>query len=435
MTVDYIRGELSPEDKQKLETHLANCPECAEQFEGAKRVMEVAEEAAEPAVVELLDKVVKEAAEQGASDIHAEPSDEGMLIRLRVDGLMREYGRYPAAYLEPFCARVKYVAEGDFESARELSQPWTGRIRDFHEPEKLDLRCSYIPTVRGPSMVIRILRRTATVQRLDDLGFGDQDLQRVREFALLPYGIVIITGPGGHGRTTLAYSMLTERDPEKQKVLTIEDPVELVLPHVIQTRVKPKEGLTFHDLLRHLMRQDPDAIMCSDVPNRRTSGELVHAALTGHFVLTILPEPDALSAVRRFVDRTDDPDPAAGMLRGVIATRLARKVCEACAESYAPTESELSLLSRALGKQAPAAAKLRRGKGCEECRQMGYSGLTGVYEVFTVSDKLADLIRSEAEDDDLLAAATEVGYTSLRQACARKVLAGETTIDELRRVT
>jgi type II secretory ATPase GspE/PulE/Tfp pilus assembly ATPase PilB-like protein len=434
----YLRDDLSDEERRQLEDHLSFCPHCPEELEGAKRVLVIAEEAGGPAVVQLVDEVFKAAIEQRASDIHAEPSGEEMLIRLRVDGVMREYGRYPLARLDPYCARVKYLAEGDFAAAQELTQPWGGRIEGTittDEPRKYDMRCSYLPAARGPSMVIRILSPLVYLPPLENVGLGDDDLACVRDLLAMPNGIIIITGPTGHGRTTLAYAMLGALEPEKHKVITIESPVEVLLPNVIQMREKPKEGLTQTVLLRHIMRQDPDVIFCGEIPDLATAESLMAAALTGHLVITIMSSPEAVSAVARLaqVVREADLDLVAETVRGVIGIRLMRRVCENCAEQYAPSASELAILSRALGRDIAEATQLRRGRGCDTCRATGYRGRVGIFEVLRVDKELAELIRGGADSDEIIEHATKAGFTPLRADAARKILDGLTTIDEMRR--
>jgi type II secretory ATPase GspE/PulE/Tfp pilus assembly ATPase PilB-like protein len=436
--VDYLRDNLPPDARRRLESHVAGCAECAEQLAGSKRVLAIAEEAGEPAVVELVDEAFKAAIVQGASDIHAEPSGEEMLIRLRVDGVMREYGRYPLAHLEPFCARVKYLAEGDFGAAQDLAQPWTGRIErsiTTDQPRDYDMRCSYLPAMRGPSLVIRIFSPLVYLPPIERIGLGEDDLARVRQLLALPNGIIIITGPTGHGRTTLAYAMLAAVEPEKRKVLTVESPVEVLLPNIVQTRAKPKEGLTYAALLRHMMRQDPDVIFSGAIPDLETAEQLLGAALTGHLVITIMSSPDAASAIVRLaqVVRPADVDLVAETVRGVIGIRLARRVCEGCAEQYAPSASELAILSSALGHDIPDATELRRGRGCDACRQTGYRGRIGIFEVLQADKELADLIRGGAEKEEIGEHAARAGFTSLRHDAAQKVLNGQTTIDEMRR--
>jgi len=389
----------------------------------------------ETKTVRLAHKIIQLAIQSKASDIHLEPNNEDFLLRLRVDGVLQETRRLPSSTRESLTARFKTMAEMDTNEKR---LPQDGRIPVRHEDKDFDFRVAVIPSMYGEAVTMRILARQDVLLGLDKLGIAPEDLHQIRGFMQQPNGIVIATGPTGAGKTTLLYSCLQEVVSVEKKTLTVEDPVESVLPYTTQTQVHKKAGLTFATVLRSFLRQDPDVILVSEMRDLETAQIAVEVSLTGHLLLTSLHTGDAPSALLRLLDMGIEPYLASATVAGVVATRLVRRVCDDCKQpvdlSAEPTLGYIAQLAAEGGYEIPADAVFVRGVGCEQCRGRGYRGRMGLYEVLPMTEALTEAVLRRAPVEELTDIAVERGMRTLLADGVRKAAEGLTTIEEVMRV-
>ena len=351
------------------------------------------------------------------------------MVRYRVDGVLREAMRLPRALHQALVSRIKVMAGLDI--ANRLT-PQDGRIR-LREPREVDLRVSTLPTTLGEAAVLRVLDRTRAVPRLETLGYSGENLAKIRAAVSKPYGLVLVTGPTGSGKTTTLYAALSEVVSPLVNVITVEDPPEYEMEGVRQVAVNARAGLTFAAALRAILRQDPDVVMVGEIRDAETAKIAVQAALTGHLVLSTLHTNDAASAPARLVDMGAEPYLVASCLLCVVAQRLVRKVCPDCAESYEPPPDSpvWGFLGNGAGN---GAASLRRGRGCPSCGRTGYRGRTCVAEVMAASRAIRDLVRRNADADAVRDQAVREGMVPLVEDARRKALEGTTTPEEAMRV-
>lgn len=381
----------------------------------------------QPPVIRYVHLLVREAFDAGASDVHLEATRDGLRARLRIDGVLTEVASPPRGLQHAVVSRVKLQAGLDIAERR---TPQDGRIRVRLEDRDLDLRVSTVPTLHGESVVLRLLERGGRPVTLEDLGMSEQLMRQMQRLAQRPHGIVLATGPTGSGKTTTLYAALGMRDPSGEKIVTVEDPVEYHLAGVTQVPVHAKGGVTFAAALRGILRQDPDVLMVGEMRDAETAGIAVQAAMTGHVVFSTLHTNDALSAIGRLSDLRIEPYLVAATVEGVLAQRLVRKTCADCRERYRPSPASVAVLSR-----SPVSEVVHeRGAGCSSCRQTGYRGRTGIYELLLVTDELKHGIAHGAELRELRALAADAGMQSLRSDGWRKVQAGTTTVEEVLRV-
>ncbi|NHM28137.1 Flp pilus assembly complex ATPase component TadA [Desulfofundulus sp. TPOSR] len=390
-----------------------------------EEVPEEGDDAAEGPAAKLAEDVIAGALAEGASDVHIEPEKSRTVVRYRVDGTLRDVMEVPRKMHAPLVSRIKVMAGMDIAEKR---LPQDGRIR-LKRPREVDLRVSTLPTVAGEAVVLRILDRTRTVPKLDALGYSGENLEKLRRAVKMPYGLVLLTGPTGSGKTTTLYAALSEVVSREINVITVEDPPEYELPSVRQVAVNPKAGLTFASALRAILRQDPDVIMVGEIRDPETAKIAVQAAMTGHLVLSTLHTNDAASAPVRLVDMGVEPYLAASCLLCVAAQRLVRLVCPKCAEEYVPSSD-----SPAWGFLNGERVSLRRGKGCPWCGHTGYRGRTAVTEVMAVTRGIRELVRKGASADEVKTLAVSEGMVLLGEEARKKVLAGLTTPEEAMRV-
>ena len=389
----------------------------------------------EAKTIRLAHKIMQLAIQSKASDIHLEPNSADFLLRLRVDGVLQETRRLPSSTRESLTARFKTMAELDVSEKR---LPQDGRIPVRHEDKDFDFRVAVIPSMHGEAVTMRILARQDVLLGLDKLGIAPEDLHQIRGFMQQPNGIVIATGPTGAGKTTLLYSCLQEVVGVQKKTMTVEDPVEFVLPYTTQTQVNKKAGLSFAAVLRSFLRQDPDVILVSEMRDLETAQIAVEVSLTGHLLLTSLHTGDAPSALLRLLDMGIEPYLVGATVAGVVATRLVRRVCDNCEQpvdlSAEPTLGYIAQLAAEGGYEIPADAVFVRGVGCEQCRGRGFRGRTGLYEVLPMTEALTEAILRRAPVEELTDIAVEGGMRTLLADGIRKAVEGLTTIEEVMRV-
>lgn len=379
-------------------------------------------------IVNLVNVAMLQAVKDGASDIHIEPDRKGTRIRYRIDGVMRELMKPPMGMHSAIVSRVKVVGKMDIAERR---LPQEGRVRIVAEGRDVDLRVSSIPTLLGEKLVIRLLDKSNLNVRMEQLGFREEPLDTFKRMLRQPYGLVLVTGPTGSGKTTTLYSALDLLRSPETNLVTVEDPVEYQMDLINQIHVNDGVGLTFARALRSILRQDPDIIMVGEIRDEETARVAVQAALTGHLVLATLHTNDAPGAVSRLLDMNIEPYLLSGALVGVVAQRLARKICPACAAKYHP---EPGLLEEA-GLLDKVGRAFRHGTGCRECHDTGFKGRLGIYEVMEVTPSLRRLIHRGAASHQLRETARNEGVRTLSEEGAELALSGSTSLEEVLRVT
>jgi len=393
-----------------------------------KRILSAKDAGEEAPIVKLTNLIIVQAIRDRASDIHIEPEEKMVRVRYRIDGVLHRVVSLPKFLQMPVTSRIKIMSDLDIAERR---LPQDGRIKMDVGNKSVDLRVSLQPTLHGENIVIRILDKSSIMIGIENLGFSKQDLRTFLDLIHKPYGMILVTGPTGSGKTTTLYSALNRLNTEDRNIMTMEDPIEYQLPIVRQTQVNPQIGLTFAAGLRAILRQDPDIVMVGEVRDLETAEIAVHAALTGHLVFSTLHTNDAPSAFTRLVDMGVEPFLVSSSVIGVIAQRLVRVICEKCKESYEPTPAVL----KELGLPEAKKLKLHRGKGCPLCKGTGYKGRIGIYSVLKVTPKIQELIVSRAPAGDIDKVARSEGMRTLREDCLDKVVNGITTVEEMLRVT
>jgi type IV pilus assembly protein PilB len=381
-------------------------------------------------IIDLVDLIVKSAITSKASDIHVEPMEKGVLIRHRLDGLLKEVMDLPKWVHEGLIARLKIMAGMDIAEKR---LPQDGRLRSTAEDgTDVDFRVSSLRTLFGEKVVMRILDHRKGVPALEEMGMSAMALEEVREFLRHQHGMILVVGPTGSGKTTTLSAALKSVQSEKTNIITIEDPVEYQIPGVNQTQINEKIKLTFASALRSILRQDPDVILLGEIRDAETAKIAMQAAQTGHLVLSTLHTDNAPSVVTRLMDIGTEPYVIASALIGVIAQRLVRRLCVHCRRQYTPPADTLRSLN--IADADASAIPFYKSVGCDQCNHTGYRGRIGIYEVMRVSDKLRRMISSKTPEDQIREAALGAGMISLGEDGLAKVKSGVTTPEELLRV-
>ena len=393
----------------------------------------------EASIIKLVQEFLEKAQEMRASDIHLEPVEEGFRVRFRIDGELELFRLLPKMLQSAVISRLKIMTET--MSIDEKRVPQDGRIQCKVRGKDLDLRVSTIPTSQGESIVMRLLDQSTLSITLPDLGFMSDDQEYFRGLIKMADGIILVTGPTGSGKTTTLYACLSEINNESRKIITVEDPIEYVMPGVNQVHVKADIGMTFARALRSILRQAPNVIMIGEIRDLETAGIAINASLTGHLVLSTLHTNDAPSAIARLIDIGVKPFLVSSAVRAVMAQRLCRKLC-ACKEPATLTEAEIATLR--LDPEQLGSATFYKPKGCERCRFTGYRGRLGIFEIFKVDDEMRQMINRMGDGGDrseqvstvqLRKRAREQGMRTLREDGFQKVFAGLTTFDEVLAVT
>jgi len=382
-------------------------------------------------IVNAVDHLFNYAFDQRASDIHIEPKRNISLVRLRIDGILHSIYELPKSVHGALISRVKALSGLDMAEKR---RPQDGRIKiDRGQGVEAEIRVSMIPTAFGEKGVLRILDPDILIQDMGRLGMTSMDLVRYQQFVNLPHGLVLVCGPTGSGKSTTLYSTLRYLSNGENNITTVEDPIEMVYEDFNQIAVQPAVGITFASILRNILRQDPDIIMIGEMRDLETAQNAIQAALTGHLVLSTLHTNDAPLAVTRLVDIGVPRFLIHAILTGVLAQRLLRKICPHCCEAFEIGTDEL--LALGIETEETGIIELKRGRGCIRCRGTGYLGRIGIFEVLSVTDSIRDLIVQEVDADRIRQAACNEGMVTLRDNAIRKMLDGETTYQEVIRVT
>ena len=382
-------------------------------------------------VIERVNQIVDKAVEMGASDIHLEPEKKRFICRYRIDGILHSQAPIPLEEYAAVISRIKIMADMDIAEKR---LPQDGRIRTKAQDREVDLRVSTFPSIHGENMVIRILDRSSGLLRIDDLGFSIDNMETFRKLIKKPYGMILVTGPTGSGKTTALYAAMSELNAAEKNIITLEDPVEYEIPNIRQSQINVKAGLTFAAGLRSIVRQDPDVIMIGEIRDKETADIAIHAALTGHLVLSTLHTNDAPSAAARLIDMGVEPFLVSSSIIGILAQRLIRTLCPACKQKYTPSAELLEQLGVA-ETRSPEIIFYKEA-GCAKCKNYGYSGRTGVYELLLPNERIRDLITKKATANAISdEAQRSAGMMTLRKAGIEKVVKGITSVSEILRVT
>lgn len=411
-SAEEVMGRIAGEDLSSVAT----------EFERPRDLLELTEEAP---IIRLLNALLQEAVKERASDIHIEPYENELDVRIRVDGMLQKVLSPPKIIQEALISRVKVMANLDIAEKR---LPQDGKIRLLIAGKDIDIRVSIVPTSQGERAVLRLLDRRQGLIGLWEMGLEKDDERHFEELLSRPGGIILVTGPTGSGKTTTLYAALNRIHSEEKNIITVEDPVEYQIRGIGQINVNRRIGLTFASGLRSILRQDPDVIMVGEIRDLETSEIAIQASLTGHLVLSTLHTNDAPSAVTRLVDMGIEPFLVSSSVIGILAQRLVRTICPHCKETYRPSPAELSYFS-----EKPEA--LSRGKGCEKCAMRGYLGRTGIFELLVMDGDARRLINERADSQSIKELARSKGMTTLVADGLNKAKEGITTLEEVLRVT
>jgi general secretion pathway protein E len=400
---------------------------------GTEDVRRLEDLASEAPVIRLVHDIIQRAVESRASDIHVEPRDDCVAVRYRIDGALQTTETLPVNLRAALTSRIKIMARINIAERR---LPQDGRIRFTARGREIDLRVSTMPTMTGESIVLRILDRESIPLEFQQLGFTGAEREGFEHLLAEPNGIILVTGPTGSGKSTTLYTALKSLNRADRKLFTVEDPIEYRLAGVNQIAVNPKIGLTFASTLRSILRQDPDIIMVGEIRDLETAEIAIRASLTGHLVLSTIHTNSAAATITRLLDMGVEDYLLASSLKGVLAQRLVRTLCSSCATDDQPSAVETERIRRLAGDvNAAAPVNLRSARGCENCQGTGYRGRTAIYELLTVNSSVRDTMASGAPESRIEAAAVASGMTTLLQNGMAKVMSGETTLQEVLRVT
>ncbi len=416
-TVQSMISEAGENGLQVIETDADEDMNLTEAAEGAS-------------IVRFVNQILTEAIELRATDVHIEPFENTLRVRYRIDGVLQEAS--VASEVKQFQAaivsRLKILSKLDIAEKR---VPQDGRIKIRIADHEIDVRVSVIPMLYGEAVVLRLLDRSSVLLGLDKLGMSEQDLALTKMILERPHGIILVTGPTGSGKTTSLYAALAQINDVQRKIITIEDPIEYQLHGINQIQISRKAGLTFASGLRSILRHDPDVVLVGEIRDAETADIAIQASLTGHLVFSTLHTNDAPTALTRLVDMGIEPYLVASSLEAIIAQRLVRVVCPHCKEQL--STSEVKPLRQRFGDVLPSS--LYKGRGCTHCKETGYRGRIGIFEMMVVTDDVRSLIVENASARDLRRAAAKHGTTSLREDGFRHLREGRTTIEEILRVT
>lgn len=383
-------------------------------------------------VVNAVDYLLHYAFDQRASDIHIEPKRQHSQVRMRIDGVLHDIYRIPKSVHPAVISRIKTMSRLDLAEKR---RPQDGRFKSQKDDVEVEMRVSTLPVAFGEKMVIRIFDPSVLIQDTADLGFEASHHRTYMDFVDRPNGLILVTGPTGSGKTTTLYSTLRYLSSSEVNVVSIEDPIEMVIESFNQIAIQPKIGITFASALRHVLRQDPDIIMVGEIRDSETAEQAIQAALTGHLVISTLHTNDSASSITRLLELGANPHLVASVLVGVVAQRLVRCVCNKCRTETSLTPEQLDILGIDLDSSNKSALKVFEGTGCVHCRNTGLYGRIGVFELLRVNDTIRELILSQADASSILRAARADGTVTLRESAIRKLAEGITCFDEVIRAT
>ena len=398
-------------------------------IEDPSQLRDIAQEAP---IIRLVNNYINYAMEAGASDIHLEPTKKTFDVRYRIDGVLYLQDQLSKKIQPAVTSRIKLMSKMDIAEVR---LPQDGRIKNKYDDVEVDIRVSSIPTIHGESLVLRILNKESVSLKFDALGMDDKHTSVFKDLISRPYGIILVTGPTGAGKTTTLYTAIDNITKDDKKIITVEDPVEYQLEGINQIQVNQKIGLTFANTLRSILRQDPDVILIGEIRDTETAEIAVQASLTGHLVFSTLHTNDAAGAITRLIDMGIEPYLISSSLISVIGQRLVRKICEHCKEKIIHTKKEIDAIKSSLGLNGDLEIPYSyKGKGCPKCANTGYRGRSAIYEMMIIDEDIKREIIISKNSDSIKKAAIQNGMREMRQDGIKKVLEGITTIEEILRV-
>ena len=386
---------------------------------------EVADQVNSAPVVKLVNSMIEYAIRAGSSDIHIEPMEDRVRVRIRIDGVMQEIMSNPVNARDDILTRIKILGGMNIAEKR---IPQDGRIQTTINGQEVDMRVSILPTIYGEKTVIRILAKNDGNLNRKYLGISDHNNALINKIIMVPQGICLISGPTGSGKTTTLYTLLSEKNSPETNIITVEDPVEIKIPGLNQVQVNAKAGMTFASALRSILRQDPDIILVGEIRDGETAEIACRAAITGHLVFSTIHTNDAVSSINRLIDMGIEPYMVSSALVGVVSQRLVRRICTNCREPYEPDYNEREKMKLEPGQ------KLYKGKGCQECHESGYKGRIAIHEIVIMTSGMKTLLEKRASEDEMRQLAVTEGTQMLQDSARDLVLEGITTVDELNRV-
>ncbi|MBO7424250.1 MAG: GspE/PulE family protein [Clostridia bacterium] len=386
---------------------------------------EISEQVNSAPVVKLVNSMIEFAIRAGSSDIHIEPMEDRVRVRIRIDGVMQEIMSNPVNARDAITTRIKILSGMNIAEKR---IPQDGRIQTMINGEEVDMRVSVLPTIYGEKTVIRILAKNDGNLNRKYLGISDHNNALIDKIIQVPQGICLISGPTGSGKTTTLYTLLSEKNKPETNIITVEDPVEIKIPGLNQVQVNAKAGMTFASGLRSILRQDPDIILVGEIRDGETAEIAMRAAITGHLVFSTIHTNDAVSSINRLIDMGLEPYMVCSALVGVVSQRLVRRICNNCRQAYEPSEYEMKKVHIEPGQ------KLYRGEGCPDCNGSGYKGRIAIHEIVVMTSAMKTLIEKRASEEEMRKLAVKEGTQMLADSAAALVVEGITTIDEMNRV-
>ncbi|MCE5199385.1 MAG: GspE/PulE family protein [Armatimonadota bacterium] len=430
--IAYLKDELTADKKNRLEEHLARCPLCRHELEGARRLLSWTEAASEDVVVKKVEEIIDGAIKASASDIHLESQrDNTLLVRYRIDGVMHQITSIESVQRQGIITRLKMMSDMSVEENR---VPQDGRLPWKLDGKDYDIRVYCMPYVYGEGIVMRILDRSNVCVDLNKIGLSEEHLAMLERIIHQPMGLFFTSGPTGSGKTTTLYSILMRLVSPAIKVMTIEDPVEYLLPGINQAHVNKSAGFTFPNALRSFMRHDPDVIAVGEIRDLETAQLAVEAAITGHMVFSQLHTDDAVGVIQRLRDMGVDNFLIGAAFVGIESQRMVRKVCPDCTQPVDVDLNDPILRFFGITQNDLIEHKIYRGEGCPNCRGTGYRGQIGIYEIIEIDRDMRDIIGSGATSTEILNMALAKGFKTLRDNAKEKILAGITTPEEAFRV-
>ncbi|HZE86882.1 MAG TPA: ATPase, T2SS/T4P/T4SS family [Methylomirabilota bacterium] len=430
-----VKNAINQQYRQELVGEVGEAIKENEEMSQKKTVdsTQIAQIIQEAPIAKIVSTILEYAVNSRASDVHIEPEEDRVRVRYRIDGILYDKLSLPRNVQDSLNSRIKILAELKIDEHR---IPQDGRFNFKVGQNEVDLRVSTIPTVKGEKIVLRLLRKSGGIPTLQDLGMNGTALKSLENAILRPHGVILVCGPTGSGKTTTLYAVLSRLNTTRVNIASLEDPVEYEIAGVNQVQINPAVGLTFSSGLRAFLRQDPNIILVGEIRDKETTDLSVQAALTGHLVFSTLHTSDAAGALPRLIDLGAEPFLLASTVNAIVGQRIVRRICPHCKQTYVPPQPLIAEIKQALGKLyiAKNDMNLFRGKGCSECGNLGYLGRIGIYEVLYVSEKIARLILERADSVTIAKEAFTEGMITMKQDGYLKVLAGETTIEEVLRV-
>lgn len=430
-----VKNAINQQYRQELVGEVGAAIKETEEYTKQKTVdsTEIAQIIPDAPIAKIVSTILEYAVNSRASDVHIEPEEDRLRVRYRIDGILYDKLSLPRNVHDSLTSRIKILAELKIDERR---MPQDGRFNFKVGKNEVDLRVSTIPTVKGEKIAMRLLRKSGGIPTLADLGLSGTALKSLESAILRPHGIILVCGPTGSGKTTTLYSLLSRLNTTRVNIVSLEDPVEYEIPGVNQVQINTAVGLTFASGLRAFLRQDPNIILVGEIRDKETNDLAIQAALTGHLVLSTLHTSDASGALPRLLDLGAEGFLLASTVNVIVGQRIVRRICPHCKESYAPPVQLMAEIKQVLGNLYPVNAEIKmfRGKGCNECSNMGYLGRVGIYEVLPVSEKIARFLLERADGSAIEKEAMLEGMISMKQDGYLKVLQGVTTIEEVLRV-